>query len=236
LSNWQFSPEWLNDAALSDFGVRTSNEWAKPIARPRSSDGLIEAPLLPMRETVLFPHMTAPLFVGRDRSMKAIEAAHTNNESLVVVAQRDVEIEDPRPEDLHRLGTEVLIGRMLRMPDGTTSVLTQGQRRAEIVDFIQLEPYFRVKARLLEDTLAKPPATEALMRAVLALFEKVTQLNRALPEDAYVYAMNVAEPGWLADLVAATLDLDIRVRQEVLEILDPAGQGTRRTGAGRSNS
>src|SRR5512143_250570 len=212
---------WINDAAMSGMSSQVAVEWFKPVTRPRTADGLIEAPLLPVRETVLFPHMITPLFVGRDQSIRAIEAAQANNEALIVVTQRDPQIEDPKPEELYTIGCEVLIGRTLRMPDGSTSVLTQGQHRAEIIEFTQLEPYPRVRARLIDDPTAKPPATEALMRAVLALFEKVTHLNRALPEDAYVYAMNITEPGWLADLVASTIDLAVTVRQEILEILDP---------------
>jgi ATP-dependent Lon protease len=107
------------------------------------------------------------------------------------------------------------------MPDGTTSVLTQGQRRVEIVEFTQVEPYLRVRVRPVFESPERPPATEALMRAVLALFEKVTHLNRSLPENAYVFAMNVDEPGWLADLVASTIDLEVPERQELLETLDP---------------
>ncbi len=213
--------EWLNPAALADIGAPAASEWFRPVPRPRTASDIIEAPLLPTRDTVLFPHVVTPLFVGRDRSMKAIEAAQLNNESLIVVTQRDAEAEDPRPEDLYTIGTEVLIGRTLRMPDGSTSVLTQGQCRAQVLEITRTEPYFRARVRLIDDPLAKPPATEALMRAVLALFEKVIQLNRALPEDAYVYAMNITEPGWLADLVASTIELEVGARQELLEILNP---------------
>ena len=127
----------------------------------------------------------------------------------------------PSPEDLYAIGTEVAIARMLRMPDGTASVLTQGRQRVEIVEFTQTEPYYRVRARPIFEPPERPPATEALMRAVLALFEKVTHLNRNLPENAYVFAMNVDEPGWLADLVASTIELEVPERQEVLEVLDP---------------
>jgi ATP-dependent Lon protease len=214
----------MASTTLADFSAQAAGEWFKPAPRPRAIGNSIEAPVLPVRETVLFPHTVAPLFVGRDRSMKAIEAAQFNNETLIVVTQRDADAEDPRPEDLYLIGTEVLIGRSLRMPDGSTSVLSQGQRRVEIVEFTQIEPYFRARVRPLDDPIAKPAATEALMRAVLALFEKVIQLNRTLPEDAYVYAMNIAEPGWLADLVASTIDLEIGARQELLEILDPASR------------
>jgi ATP-dependent Lon protease len=221
LLNRSLTQNWLSPSAITDFGTQAPADWFRPVQRPRSMSDIIEAPLLPVRDTVLFPHMVSPLFVGRDRSVKAIEAAQLNHESMIVAAQRDAENEDPQPEEFYRMGTEVLIGRALRMPDGTTSVLAQGQRRAEILDFVQTEPYYRVRVRLIDDPIAKPASTEALMRAVLALFEKVIQFNRALPEDAYVYAMNVAEPGWLADLISSTIEMDVFTRQELLELLDP---------------
>jgi len=186
--------------------------------------GLVELPLLPIRDTVLYPRLVSPLFVGRDRSVKAIEAAQVEGKNLIVAAQRDPEVEEPRPEDLYAIGCSALIIRTLRMPDGTTSVLTQGQYRAQIVEFVQTEPYFRVKARLIEESVEKSASTEALMRAVLALLEKVVNLNRSLPEDAYVYAMNIEEPGWLADLVASTIDIDLAERQQILEIFNPAAR------------
>ena len=219
--NRSLTQNWLNPSAITDFGTQPSTDWFRPVPRPRAHSDIIEAPLLPVRDTVLFPHMVSPLFVGRDRSIKAIEAAQTTHESMIVVTQRDPENEDPRPEDFYTIGTEVLIGRSLRMPDGTTSVLAQGQRRAEILEFTQTDPYYRVKVRLSDDPIGKPAATEALMRAVLALFEKVIQLNRALPEDAYVYAMNVPEPGWLADLISSTIEMNVTVKQELLETFSP---------------
>jgi ATP-dependent Lon protease len=222
-SNFQFQT-WLNEAAMTGLNPQVAVEWFKPVTRPRSADGTIEAPLLPVRETVLFPHMVTPLFVGRDRSIRAIEAAQASSETLIVATQRNPQIEDPQPEDLYSIGAEVLIGRTLRMPDGSTSVLAQGQHRVQIIEFTQTDPYLRVRARLIDDPIAKPPATEALMRAVLALFEKVIRLNRSLSEEAYVYAMNVTEPGWLADLVASTIELELPVRQEILETLDPTSR------------
>ncbi|MBN1887487.1 MAG: endopeptidase La [Thermoflexales bacterium] len=184
-------------------------------------EDLIECPILPVRDIVLFPRMVTPLFIGRDRSMKAVEFAQAADSVLVVVAQRDQEIEEPLPEDLYTVGAEVNVARMLRMPDGTTSVLTQGQRRVEIVEFTQYEPYYRARVRPVWEPSERPSATEALMRAVLALFEKAVQLSRSLPEDAYVFAMNVDEPGWLADLIASTLELSVAERQHVLELFDP---------------
>ncbi|MFQ6101093.1 MAG: endopeptidase La [Anaerolineae bacterium] len=191
----------------------------------RESPGeVIEAPLLPLRDMVMFPRMVTPLFVGRDRSIEAIEVANERGEPLITVAQRDADVMEPGPEDLFTFGAEVAIGRMLHMPDGTISMLSQGLRRVQIVEYVHLEPYIRVRALPIYEAAERTPLTEALMRAVLALFEKVVQLNRTLPEDAYVFAMNIDEAGWLADLTAQVLDLEVAERQEVLETLDPAAR------------
>jgi ATP-dependent Lon protease len=211
---------WLIGAGFMD--VPQHIEMASiPRRITRDAEGLLEAPLLPVRDTVLFPHMVTPLLVGRDRSVRAVEAAEQAKGPLIVAAQRDQETDDPPPDALYAIGTEVSVVRTLRMPDGTTSVLTQGEHRVEIVEFTQLEPYYRVRVRPIYEATERPPATEALMRAVLALFEKVTRLNRSMPENAYVFAMNVSEPGWLADLVTSAIDLDVPERQELLEMLDP---------------
>ena len=187
-------------------------------------DGLIECPLLPLRDMVMFPHMVTPLFVGREKSLAAINAAHANNQTLLAVSQINADVEEPGVDDWYPVGVEVAVGRMLRMPDSSTSVLAQGRRRIQIVSITQIEPYFIARARVIEEPVGKPRETEALMRAVLALFEKCVQLNRSLPEEAYVFAMNIDEPGWLADLVASTLNLDIDERQSILESFETAAR------------
>ncbi len=184
-------------------------------------NGLIEAALIPLRDMVVYPNMVSPLFVGRDRSLAAISAAQAREQTVIGVGQIDPSLPDPKPDDLFVFGTEMALGRLMRMPDGTTSVLAQGRRRVEIVEFTLTDTYFRVKARPVFENNVKTRETEALMRAVLALFEKCVQLNRNLPEEAYVYAMNVEEPGWLADLIASTLDLNVEERQSILELVDP---------------
>jgi ATP-dependent Lon protease len=178
-------------------------------------------PLLPLRDTVVFPHMMTPLVVGRDRSIKAVEAAIGSDNLLVVVAQRDPEVQEPELEDLYAIGVEMVVGRILRMPDGTTNVLGQGLRRVRVLHLTQTRPFIRVQVQPLQEAQEVTLGTEALMRAVLSLFEKVVQLSRTLPEDAYVAAMNLAEPGSLADLIISVLDLEFHARQELLEILDP---------------
>ncbi len=185
------------------------------------ADGLISCAVLPLRDMVLFPRMVTPLFVGRETTLAALEAAHAAGETLAALAQRDTEIAEPGPEDLYPIGCETAVGRVLHMPDGSTTVLAQGRRRIQVVEFTQTQPYLRARARLIFEPQQRTRETEAMMRAVLALFEKVVQLNRSLPEEAYVFAMNVDEPGWLADLITSALGVPISDRQEMLETIDP---------------
>jgi len=182
---------------------------------------IVEGPVLPVRDTVIFPHMITPLFVARERSVRAVNAATLEDLPLIVVTQRHSAINDPDAEDLYAIGTEVSIARTLRMPDGSTSILAQGQDRVEVLEFLEMEPYIVARARVLHEPERDDLATEALMRAVLALFERVVQFSRNVPEDAYVLAMNIDEPGWLADLVASTIDLDTEERQNLLRVVDP---------------
>lgn len=177
-------------------------------------------PVLPLRDTVLYPRMVAPLFVGRERSIRAVEAAMAGNQRLIALAQRDQEVQDPAEKDFYSVGTEVVVGRKLRMPDGTTSIWVQGQRRVRVTRLQQMEPYVTAEVTPLTETVETGLSTEALMRAVLALFEKVVQLSRNIPDDAYVAAMNADQPGWLADVVASILEIGVPQRQELLEMAD----------------
>ncbi|MDX1523524.1 MAG: LON peptidase substrate-binding domain-containing protein, partial [Anaerolineae bacterium] len=171
-------------------------------------------PLLPVRDTVVFPRMLTPLFIGRERSIQALEAAMADKGVMIVATQRNAEMEDPEPEDLFPVGTEVSIGRMLKMPDGGTNILAQGQQRIEILGYVQHNPFPIVRARRIKEITEQGPSSDALMRAVLALFEKCVHLNRNIPDDAYVAAMNIDEPGWLADMIASVMELEIELRQQ----------------------
>ncbi|HEX8228020.1 MAG TPA: endopeptidase La [Chloroflexia bacterium] len=182
---------------------------------------IVKLPLLPLRDMVIFPHMVTSLFVGREKSIKAIDAALKGNRAIVAVAQRNPEDEDVAPEDLYTMGVELVIGRSLKMPDGTVSLLVQGQRRVRVTDFLRTEPYIRIQGEAIEDPEVENAAIEALMRAVLALFEKTVKLSRNLSEESYVAAMNVDEPGWLADLIASTVTLEHENRQKILDTVDP---------------
>lgn len=191
------------------------------IAAWEEASELVEYPLLAVRDAVVFPHMMIPLFVGRDRSLRAVDEALDGDHCIVIVTQKEAEILDPTPEDLYDIGTVASIARMLRMPDGTTSVLVEGLQRARIVEYTQTQSFYRVKTSAIFEEVEEQPLTEALTRAALALFEKCVQLSHSLPEDAFVTAMNAEDAGCLADVIASHLSLDIGERQEILETLDP---------------
>ena len=189
-------------------------------ARP-GEDGLIECAVLPLRDVVLYPNMMTPLFIGQGSPLAAVEDSLRLQRTMIAIAQLDPDLEEPTPADLYRVGTEIAVGRLMRMPDGTSSILTQGRCRVEIVEFVQTEPYLTVRARPVLEVSERGKEQVALMRAVLTLFEKCVQLNRSLPEEAYIYAMNIEDPGWLADLVASALTLTIPERQTLLETFPP---------------
>src|SRR6266571_1930769 len=178
---------------------------------------VLELPLLPIRNTVLMPNVVTPLFVGRDQSMKAIDDAMGKGRTLVVVTQLNEEIEDPGPDDMYAVGVEGSIDRLLKMPDGSTSVLIRGQRRLRLLEYTQQTPFMRVRVEAVHEEAERTLALEALVRAVLALFEKCVKLSRTLPEEAYITAMNIDEPGWLADFILSSLEPSIAVRQDILE-------------------
>ena len=180
-----------------------------------------ELPIVPLINTVLFPHMLTPLFVGRERSVAAVEEAMEGDRTILAIAQREQDVEDVGPGDLFTIGVEAHIQRVLKMPDGSTSIVVQGRQRMRVRDFTAERPMLRAAATPIYSEEEKSLAVEAMMRAVLSLFEKVVKLSRTLPDDSYIMAMNVDEPGWLADLIASTLPLDVPRRQEILETIDP---------------
>jgi ATP-dependent Lon protease len=177
-------------------------------------------PALPVHDTVLYPHVVTPLFIDRDRSMRSVDAAMGDERTILVVAQRSADIQRPGASDLYEVGTEAVIGRVLKMPDGTTSILVQGQRRVRILEIVQDEPYLQARVTPFDEPASDAEAAEALMRAVLGMYEKVSKLSRSVPEDHHVAAMNIDEPGWLADFVVTDLELSIEQRQDILETPD----------------
>jgi ATP-dependent Lon protease len=199
---------------------RTEELYSIPDTIP-GEDGLIECPVLPLRDLVVFPRMVSPIFVGREASMIAIEEAQNNDQTVIALTQRDPDVDRPEADDFIPVGVEMAIGRLLNMPDGSSSALVQGRRRVELVEFTQLEPYMRVRARLVYESEEVDRQLDATMRTVLELFQKCVNLDRSLPEEAYLYALNIEEPGWLADMIITAIAPPLEDRQVLLETIDP---------------
>ncbi len=185
-----------------------------------ASDNGNELPVLPLINSVLFPQMVVPLFVNRERSLVAIEEAMAEARTILVVAQRSSDVDESDTEQLYQIGVEASIGRVLKLPDGTSSVLVQGRRRMRVLEWTQTEPSLHARVEVIVSAEERTLAVEALMRGVLASYEKVVKLSRTMPDDAFVAALNVDEPGPLADLIASTLPLDVAKRQILLEMVD----------------
>ncbi len=179
-----------------------------------------ELPLLPVRDTVVFPHFMSPLIIARERSIRAIEAANAGDKRALAFTQRDANVQDPSLSDLYTTGTEITIGRYMRLPDGTVSVFVEGIRRVRLLNVAERDQHPVGRATPVLEIEESSLATEALMRAVLALLEKISHLNPHLPEDAYITALNSETPGRLADFAATTLNIELKARQELLETLD----------------
>ena len=188
---------------------------------PADEDGLIECPVLPLRDLVVFPRMVSPIFVGRESSLMAIEEAQIDEQTMIALIQRDPEIDEPATGDFFPIGVEIAVGRLLSMPDGSSSALVQGRRRLEVVGFTQEEPFLIVRARRVYESTEVDRQTDATMRTALELFQRCVQLDRSLPEESYLYALNIEEPGWLADMIVTSIAPPLEDRQELLLILDP---------------
>jgi ATP-dependent Lon protease len=217
--------DWFMREDDDEFGEalhrRTEELYDVPDARA-DDDGLIECAVLPLRDLVVFPRMVSPIFVGRESSLLAIEDAQLNDQTVIALTQKDADVDEPAANDFLPIGVEMAVGRLLDMPDGSSSALVQGRRRVEVVEFIQVEPFLRVRARpIYEIEMEVDRHTDASMRTVLELFQKCVNLDRSLPEEAYLYALNVEEPGWLADMIVTAVAPALEVRQELLLMLDP---------------
>ena len=175
-------------------------------------------PLLPLRDIVVFPHMVVPLFVGRPKSIQALEDAMAGDRRLVVAAQRVAGDEDPTEEDIFSIGTLGTIIQLLRLPDGTVKVLVEGKTRAEIRSFAAVDPYFAVEINELPDEGGDTPEAEALVRSIHTTFESYSKLNKKIPPEIVNSVSAINNPGKLSDTVVAHLNLKLQDRQKLLEI------------------
>jgi len=185
---------------------------------PAPAGAATQYPLLPLRDVVVFPHMVIPLFVGRPKSIKAMETAMESGKSILLVAQRSAAKDDPAPEDMHEIGCISSILQMLKLPDGTVKVLVEGGSRARISGIADLRSHWVAEASPIPPESAPPPEVEAMRRALLSAFDQYVKLNKKIPPEILTSLSGIDDGGRLADTVAAHLPLKLEQKQQVLEM------------------
>jgi ATP-dependent Lon protease len=183
--------------------------------------GMIEGAILPMRDVVIYPHMISPLFVNREMTIWAIEESQENNQTVIALTQRDPEEEQPGPDGFFPIGVEMAVGRLLNMPDGSHSALVQARRRVELIEFTQVDPYLRARVRPVFESVRVDREIDATMRTAVELFNRCVQLDRSLPDEAHLYALNIDDPGWLADMITTSISPNIKERLKLLATVEP---------------
>ena len=175
-------------------------------------------PVLPLRDIVVFPHMIVPLFVGRDKSVHALEDVMNDDKQILLLAQKNAADDDPTIDDIYKIGTFSTVLQLLKLPDGTVKVLVEGGQRARIIRYTDNELFFQAEAELIDEIEGKPQELEALARTVVGQFEHYIKLNKKIPPEALVSVNQIESPGKLADTIASHLALKISEKQELLEI------------------
>ncbi len=177
-------------------------------------------PVLPLRDVVVYPHMVIPLFVGREKSIKALDAAIEADKQIMLVAQKTASLDDPGPDDIYRIGTVATILQLLKLPDGTVKVLVEGLERAQIVHFTENEEHFTAQIAVLKSTLPSEREAEVLGRSVLGQFEQYVKLNNKVPPEILSSLAGIEDAGRLGDTIAAHMTLKVEERQSLLEQLN----------------
>ena len=182
-------------------------------------------PVLPVRDTVYFPHMLFPLFLGREKSIRALDYALQKHRYVLLVAQKEVSVEDPTPEDVYHIGTVAEVMQVLRVPDGTVRITLEGVDRASVTQFTQTDDFFKARVRVMHGTGSKGVEVEALMRSVQALFDDLVQNQGSqsahpIPPEVLMTVAGIDDPGKLADTIVPHLPLRTEMKQEMLETVD----------------
>jgi ATP-dependent Lon protease len=178
-------------------------------------------PLLPLRDVIVFPHMMMPLFVGREKSINALEDAMSKKTDIILAAQKEAKTNNPEATDIYSIGTLGSIIQLLRLPDGTVKVLIEGKRRVKINSFVSSENFFTVECEDLPEKSENKVETEALMRSVKATFETYVKLNKRIPPEMLMSVASIESAGRLADTIVAQLNLKLEDKQKALELNDP---------------
>jgi ATP-dependent Lon protease len=192
----------------------------EPIEPPAAPAGPREAPILPIRHTVLFPYAILPLSVGRKRNLAVLNDVMASDRTVAIFTQTDPEVEDPKPSDLHSVGTLATVLRMVRLPDERVSIIVQGTGRVSFDAPVRREPYLVARVTPLVESEPHDLEAEALSQTVLRAFEQLVTMSQSLPAEAVVAARTQVSPGRLADFMASLLEIPVAEKQRVLETLD----------------
>ncbi|WP_330208316.1 endopeptidase La [Pseudomonas sp. Z13] len=180
----------------------------------------IELPLLPLRDVVVYPHMVIPLFVGREKSIEALEAAMTGDKQILLLAQRNPADDDPGEDALYRVGTVATVLQLLKLPDGTVKVLVEGEQRGAVERFMEVDGHLRAEVTLIDEVDAPERESEVFVRSLLSQFEQYVQLGKKVPAEVLSSLNSIDEPSRLVDTMAAHMALKIEQKQDILEIID----------------
>ncbi|QOH69157.1 endopeptidase La [Pseudomonas juntendi] len=180
----------------------------------------LDLPLLPLRDVVVYPHMVIPLFVGREKSIEALEAAMTGEKQILLLAQKNPADDDPGEDALYRVGTVATVLQLLKLPDGTVKVLVEGEQRGAVERFTEVEGHIRAEVSLIDETDSAERESEVFVRTLLSQFEQYVQLGKKVPAEVLSSLNSIEEPGRLVDTMAAHMALKIEQKQEILEIVD----------------
>src|SRR5690349_12311166 len=197
------------------------NEKRDPKDQPPQGGGL-RVPLLPLRDIIVFPHMVVPLFVGRQKSIRALEEAMNKQKFILLAAQKDAKTNDPAEDDIYKVGTLGTVVQLLRLPDGTVKVLVEGKKRARVARYVANADYFLVEAEPIEETCNKSTEVEALIRSVNSTFENYVKLNKKIPPEMIMSVASIDDPARLADTIVAHLGIKLEDKQTLLEMTNPA--------------
>ena len=188
----------------------------------KSGGKMIHLPLLPLRDIVVFPHMVVPLFVGREKSINALEHAMNLEKSIFLSSQREAKIDEPRERDICRVGTIGSVLQLLRLPDGTVKALVEGKARGRILEYMPNPDFFYVEIEQVLEEMDEQVELEALIRSVNSTFENYTKLNKKIPSEVLLSVSSIKDPSRLSDTVVSHLNIKIDDKQNLLEMFSPA--------------
>src|SRR5512135_2890974 len=208
---------------VDERGLNAAHPFLNPYQEIMMSDNVskeqVDLPLLPLRDVVVFPHMVIPLFVGRPKSIKALETSMESGKSILLVAQKTAAQDDPTPEDLYDTGSVATVLQMLKLPDGTVKVLVEGNQRARVLDVTDVGTHLAARAEILPAEGEELVEVEAMRRALLTQFDQYVKLNKKIPPEILTSLSGIDEGGRLADTIVAHLPLKLEQKQEVLEMI-----------------